>query len=260
MIRVPAGSHQAPAGPGNPSAMAQPARSDRPDTTTTRLAPRVREGNVDRRAVGLLQDFRRCEQPEVFQRLFEECGPPLLPLLRLKIRRTGLPADAGELLMDTFAQVYRARNSFRDRGHGSFLRWFLAIAENLLRQRQRESNRRVRREEEAARDIRDLKADPLVQLVERETQKAAHLTYHELRQVILAAMHQLSARQEQALLLHAVHRLSYAQIAARLDISLGAVAMRIKRARDRILEHVVQQVRKKPGESSRRPRKGQGVR
>jgi RNA polymerase sigma-70 factor (ECF subfamily) len=204
----------------------------------------VSEASLDRHAVWLFQDFRRAERPEIFQRLFEECGPELLSLLRMKIRQIRLPVDPAELLVDTFSQVFKARHTFRDRGNGSFLRWFMTIAENLLRQRQRESTRRLRREEVAARQIHDPSADPLLLLVERETQAVAQLTYQELRGLIIEAFHALSPRQEQALLLHTVHALSYAEIARRLDISLGAVAMRIKRARDKVLRHVLEQVRR----------------
>ena len=51
-------------------------------------------------------------------------------------------------------------------------------------------------------------------------------------------MRRLPARQEQVLLLHTLERLSYRQIAERLGIKQGAVCMRIRRARLRILEHV----------------------
>ena len=79
-------------------------------------------------------------------------------------------------------------------------------------------------------------------LVQAEAMRTAELTFAELRQLILEGLAGLSPLQEQALRLNAVHRMSYASIARRLHVSIGAVTMRIKRARDRILRHVLRSI------------------
>jgi RNA polymerase sigma-70 factor (ECF subfamily) len=192
---------------------------------------------LDRHATRLFEEFRRDESPETFRRLFELAGPALLPLVRMKVRRARAAIDPAELMTDTFELIYRHRRTFRDRGAGSFVKWCLAIAGNLLRQEVRATTRRVRREQTAARSIEDHGTDPVVQVIEAESDVEIRLTYGELRRVVLAAMRELPAPLEQALLLHAQERLSYAQVAERLGIRPGAVAMRIKRARERILAH-----------------------
>jgi len=193
---------------------------------------------LDRQATRLFEEFRGDESPETFRRLFEVAGPALLPLVRMKVRRARAAIDPAELMTDTFELIYRHRRTFRDRGAGSFVKWCLAIAGNLLRQEVRATTRRVKREQSAARSIEDRGTDPVVQVIEAESDIEIRLTYRELRRVVLEAMRELPAPLEQALLLHAQERLSYAEVAERLGIRPGAVSMRIKRARERILAHL----------------------
>jgi RNA polymerase sigma-70 factor (ECF subfamily) len=193
------------------------------------------DDGIERRAASLFAEFRVHERPETFRTLFELAGPALLPLIRMKVRRQRSRLDPAELLTDTFAQVYRYRHTFQDRGPGSFVRWFLAVADNLMRQASRESFRRTRREQLVARSIEDRDTDPFVQLVADEARLVARLTYGQLRALVLDGLRRLPPRQEQILLLHAQERLSYAEIARRLGLSRGAVSMRIRRARLAIL-------------------------
>jgi RNA polymerase sigma factor (sigma-70 family) len=200
--------------------------------------PRLRvvcDTALDREATALFEEFRRSERPETFRSLFEVAGPALLPLVRMKVRRNKSAADPAELLTDTFELIYRHRATFRDRGPGSFVKWCLAIAGNLLRQQARASARRTRREQTAARSIEDHRTDPIVQVIAEESEIELRMTYRELRRLVLDAMRQLPPPLEQALLLHAQEQLSYAEVGARLGIRAGAVSMRIKRARERIL-------------------------
>jgi RNA polymerase sigma-70 factor (ECF subfamily) len=214
----------------------RPARRDR-DARRPRLRV-VCDTALDRRATELFEEFRRHELPETFRALFEAAGPALLPLVRMKVRRAKAALDPAELLTDTFELIYRHRATFRDRGPGSFVKWCLAIAGNLLRQDARAHARRTRREQTAARSIEDHGADPIVQVIAEESEIEIRMTYRELRRVVLAAMRELPPPLEQALLLHAQEQLSYAEVGARLGIRAGAVSMRIKRARERILAHL----------------------
>ena len=198
----------------------------------------VWDHGIERRATTLFEEFRVHERPETFRSLFEVAGPALLPLVRMKVRRQRGRVDPAELLTDTFAQIYRCRHTFQDRGPGSFVRWFLAIADNLVRQESRATTRRARREMLVARSIEDRGADPFVHLLADEARRVARITYGELRALVLEGMRDLPARQEQALLLHAQERLTYAEIARRLKLKPGAVAMRIRSARLRILHHL----------------------
>jgi RNA polymerase sigma-70 factor (ECF subfamily) len=208
----------------------------------------VWDGAIERTATSLFEEFRVREQPETFRSLFEVAGPALLPLVRMKVRRQRGRVDPAELLTDTFAQIYRHRHTFQDRGPGSFVRWFLAIADNLIRQETRETTRRTRREQLVARSIEDRGADPIVHLLADEARLVARITYGQLRALVLEGMRRLPARQEQVLLLHAQERLNYREIARRLGLTHGAVSMRIRRARLTILEHVRRRLAPAPQE------------
>ena len=234
----------APRTSGPPEPAAELRALPRPGADSrARSRPRARlhvlcDTALDRQATRLFEEFRAGEAPETFRRLFEVAGPALLPLVRMKVRRARAAIDPAELMTDTFELIYRHRRTFRDRGAGSFVKWCLAIAGNLLRQEVRATTRRVKREQGAARSIEDRGTDPALQVLEAEREREIRLTYRELRRVVLEAMRQLPAPLEQALLLHAQERLSYAEVAARLGIRPGAVSMRIKRARERILAHL----------------------
>ena len=230
----------APRTPG-PSGIPSGDREQPPRNPKARGRARLRvlcDTALDRQATRLFEEFRGDEAPETFRRLFELAGPALLPLVRMKVRRARAAVDPAELMTDTFELIYRHRRTFRDRGPGSFVKWCLAIAGNLLRQEVRASTRRVRREQSAARSIEDHGTDPVVQVIAAENDTEIRMTYRELRRVVLEAMRELPAPLEQALLLHAQERLSYSEVAARLGIRPGAVSMRIKRARERILAHL----------------------
>jgi RNA polymerase sigma-70 factor (ECF subfamily) len=225
----------------DPSGIPSGIRAQPPSHPKARGRARLRvlcDTALDRQATRLFEEFRGDEAPETFRRLFEVAGPALLPLVRMKVRRARAAIDPAELMTDTFELIYRHRRTFRDRGPGSFVRWCLAIAGNLLRQEVRASTRRVRREQSAARSIEDHGTDPVVQVIAAENDTEIRMTYRELRRVVLEAMRELPAPLEQALLLHAQERLSYSEVAARLGIRPGAVSMRIKRARERILAHL----------------------
>jgi len=225
----------------DPSGIPSGIRAQPPSHSKARGRTRLRvlcDTALDRQATRLFEEFRGDEAPETFRRLFEVAGPALLPLVRMKVRRARAAIDPAELMTDTFELIYRHRRTFRDRGPGSFVRWCLAIAGNLLRQEVRASTRRVRREQSAARSIEDHGTDPVVQVIAAENDTEIRMTYRELRRVVLEAMRELPAPLEQALLLHAQERLSYSEVAARLGIRPGAVSMRIKRARERILAHL----------------------
>jgi RNA polymerase sigma-70 factor (ECF subfamily) len=198
----------------------------------------VSDARLDRKATRLLTRFCRTEDPDTFRRLFELTGSRLLSLLRLILHQHRSGHDPSELLTDTFAQIYRSRGTFRSEGNTSFLSWFLAVAQNLLRQQHRERLRRGRREMTAAQRVSDTSTNPYTRLVRKEKARQARITCSELQQAVMEALDLLNPRSKQVLLLHTLHRLKYHEIAARLGISPGAVAMRIKRAREQIVCHV----------------------
>jgi RNA polymerase sigma factor (sigma-70 family) len=194
--------------------------------------------DFDRRAAQLFAAYRARGEQELYRELVEECAPRLVPLVRSRLRRCGRRLDAHELVLDTFSQIYRCRQSYRDCGPGSFVRWFLAVAENLMRQEVRAATRRAQREQGAAQPVADRAADPFELLLKSEEQRLAWLTWAQLRRLALEAVQELPAGQWEALVRFATDGLTYEALALKLAVPRGALIMRIQRARKRVLEHV----------------------
>ncbi len=194
--------------------------------------------DFDRRATALFEDFRVHEQPETFRSLYESSAPLLLPMVRMKLRKLGRKLDAGDVLLDTFAHVYRNRATFIDRGQGSFVKWFLAVAENLVLQDSRCTLRRMRRERLVARRVLDPASDPFVRVLRGEEELVARVTWNQLRVLVLEGVTKLPPPQSEALVRFTQERVTYEELARLLGITRGAVVMRVQRARLRILEHV----------------------
>jgi len=204
---------------------------------------RVRvDGYRDREALHLFRRFCRSGDPDLFRELFEQEAPRLAPAVRLMVARQRSRMDPVELLTDTFAQVFRSRHQFRQEGQGSFRRWFLTIARNLIRQGRRDLERRDRRERGAAVFEPDHASNPYQLLVRQESADQARRACEELRHVVMEGMDALTPATRQVLLLYSVHRWKYREIADSLGLSTSAVAMRIKRARDAVLDHVMRRV------------------
>ncbi len=194
--------------------------------------------DFDRRAASLFAEFRVHHRPETFRTLVEELAPRLVPMVRARLRRGIGRGDAREVVDDTFAQVFRRRDSFCDRGPGSFVKWFLAIAENLVRQEARATQRRHRRERLAARPEVDRGADPFALLLGNEEQWIAGATWAQLRRLALEAVAEMPSDHWRLLVDFARGGLTYTQLAQREGIPRSALVMRIQRARERVVAHV----------------------
>ena len=218
-----------------------------PNAPASALAPvectslRVKTGSdFEARAAELMRRFCVQEEEEIFRQLFEFAGPKLLSLMRLMIQQHRATVDPSELLTDMFAQIYRARHTYRNQAGTSFVGWALTIAQNLLRQDHRERDRRDRREQSVARSIHDCTTNPFRNLVREESRLEAQARCDWVRRQVVRAFHQLTKKHQQVLLMHSLHGLNYQQIGAALNITPSAVAMRMKRARQKIARLVAQ--------------------
>ncbi|MFG1989858.1 RNA polymerase sigma factor [Actinoplanes sp. NPDC048988] len=137
-----------------------------------------------------------------------------------RTRRIGPPAD--DLLAETFLIAFRKRASYQPR-HLDVRPWLFGIATNVLHRHLRQEERRYRALARAA--THDAQAHPLAdEAADRVDAQAA-------RSGLAAALARLKPGDRDALLLLAWAELSYAEIAATLDIPLGTVRSRINRAR-----------------------------
>ena len=146
-----------------------------------------------------------------FAALWTRYAPPLCRLMRKQIRR---PEDVNDLVQQTFLQLHRARNDFRD---GAALRpWLYTIALNLRREYWRRAARR--RESPAELDERMLPTVEQADIVVKENALA-------LRKALAGLPH----GQREVIELHWFEGFSFPEVAQIVGASLSAVKVRAHR-------------------------------
>jgi len=140
--------------------------------------------------------------------------------------------DAEEVTQDAFIRAHRGLVNFR--GEAAFSTWLYQIATNLARNRYWYWWRR-KRDKTVSFDqpVSDDNDTPLSEVfsAELETPEDATVT-QELVDRIAVGMDKLGAKHREILILRNVKNLSYEEIAAILEISVGTVKSRIARARE----------------------------
>ncbi len=149
---------------------------------------------------------------EAFRLLFERYAPILLRLTRRHLRQDDL---AEEIVQQTFFRLHGARNDFRQ---GSKLRpWVMTIAMNLVREHWRRKKRRKMTSLEA-----ETQAAPQQEFMPLEIRQRAKLLHD--------ALEKLPTSQREAVELHWFQERPYAEVAAILGTTEGAVRVRAHRA------------------------------
>lgn len=135
-------------------------------------------------------------------------------------RYFGNPADAEDAAQDTFIAVMRRASSYR--GTARFSTWLYRVAVNACNDIARRRARRPRADEADVDALADLAApdDPLAA--------------RELSLELGAALAQLDPVTRDAIVLHDVQGLPYADVGARLDLPVGTVKSRIHRGHARL--------------------------
>jgi len=151
-------------------------------------------------------------------------------LYRTALRLTRVPADAEDLVQETYLKAFRAAHSFTP---GTNLRaWLFTILHNTARNRFRDRARDAVAidsevvERAADRPARGGPANTPETLLLRET----------LAPELQAAIDALPDAFRQAVWLRDVEEFSYAEIAAMLSIPVGTVMSRISRGRHLLFE------------------------
>jgi len=144
------------------------------------------------------------------------------------LRLTRRPADAEDLVQDTYLKAFRAASQFR---RGSNLKaWLFTILHNTYRNMRRHDGRNP--------------VDVDSEFVEQAPQPASEyspeqlLTRATLDADLQAALDGLPEAFRQAVWLRDVEELSYAEIAQVLDVPLGTVMSRISRGRRALFERL----------------------
>lgn len=155
-------------------------------------------------------------EPERFAPLFDRHAAAVH---RYLARRIGEPAD--DLLAETFLVAFRRRASYLPM-QLDVRPWLFGIATNVLHRHVRQEDRRYRALARARLLETGSHADDLPD---------DRLDAQALRAELAAALAALKPGDRDVLLLLAWAQLSYAEIAATLDIPIGTVRSRINRAR-----------------------------
>lgn len=150
-------------------------------------------------------------------------------------RFMGNHADAGDLAQDAFIRAYRALPTFR--GDSSFATWLYRIASNVCR----DEIRRQQRHKKVSLD--EVMAQPggNPSLVAREISPQESIERNELQELVQGQLNALSEDHRLILVMREIQGLSYEEIAAALECTLGTVKSRLNRARQtlrqRVLDH-----------------------
>lgn len=152
----------------------------------------------------------------------------------LAYRILGNAEGAEDAAQEAFIKAYRNLSQYRG---GSFKAWLLRIVTNVCYDQLRHVQRRP------ASSLEDLAVDPehAGKLVDHAEQPGDYALRQELSHVIQRGIEQLPAEQRMVLTLSDVEGLSYEEIAAVMDTSLGTVKSRLSRARAKLRDFLLEQ-------------------
>jgi RNA polymerase sigma-70 factor (ECF subfamily) len=159
-------------------------------------------------------------------------------LYRTALRLTRVPADAEDLVQDTYLKAFRAADRFEP---GTNLRaWLFTILHNTARNRARDRSRdTVTVDSEVVERAADVPFTPGAVVETPEAQLIRETLDPDLK----AAVDGLPDTFRQAVWLRDVEEFSYAEIARMLDVPIGTVMSRISRGRRMLFEALNQHVR-----------------
>ncbi len=150
-------------------------------------------------------------------------------VLNLAFRMLGNPADAEDAAQDIFVRVFKSIANFNE--ESAFSTWLYKISTNvcldILRRRKRQNENNMvsihqysSEDEEYELPIEDKAPTPY-----EEAQKS------EAMRALERALTKLAEEQKAVIIMRDIHGLSYEEIAAAMNCSLGTIKSRINRAR-----------------------------
>lgn len=138
----------------------------------------------------------------------------------LALRSTGSEADAADITQEVFLRAYRSLDTFR--GESGFSTWLYRITVNLCVDLARKNNPAESLDDEQALEAPETRG---------AYQPETALANSELRRELDAALSLVSEEHRKIVILRDVAGMSYADIAAALELEEGTVKPRLARAR-----------------------------
>lgn len=208
------------------------------------LQPDPGEGMLayeNRLATALMALHRDTRSNASFEALYALTRSTVEAWIRSLLARTGSTQDPGDVLQDTFVNVYRYPSGFRDEHPGSFRVWVRTIAGNLIRRGGGRAARPLQLafpEEEA--EPADRRHDPALLASREEQEGRLQGAYLLLLAHYHRAWSELSQRDRRALHLVEVEGLRYREAAEILRVGPSNMKMIVFRARKRIARRIRQ--------------------
>ncbi len=179
-----------------------------------------------------------CPETDQLQAIKDEAISYIDSLYRTALRMTGNPADAEDLVQETYLRAFRSIAQFKP---GTNLRaWLFKIQTNSFINEYRKRVRRPRNQ-----SLDDVEEYYLYShLVESGVQPSSSITEDQiLAQIddadVFRALDDLQDNYRQVVLLADVEGFAYREIAEILDIPVGTVMSRLHRARKRLREQLM---------------------
>lgn len=144
------------------------------------------------------------------------------PLYRYALGMLSEPDLAVDVVQGALIRAYTRLSACRDPDR--FDSWIFRIVRNGALDRMRSSRRR------------EVPLDDVVTFADDRDDPESRLANAEINREVSAALEQLTPIHREAFLLKHVEGLSYEEISDRLDVSISALKMRVKRAREELQE------------------------
>ncbi len=145
------------------------------------------------------------------------------PLTRYLARIVNDVERARDLTQETFWKIFKHRAAYRTSAR--FATWLFHIARNVARDELRARRRRISWSGGDTADWEEASGEDLIE--ERV----------EMREVVVRALEQLSARDRALIMLRDVDGLSYEEVARKVRMPVGTIKSGLNRARRRFREH-----------------------
>lgn len=157
------------------------------------------------------------------------------------LRMLGDPDIAADVTQDAFIAAFRGIRTYR--GGSSFRAWLLRIGSNMAHDHWRRTQRRPSESLDSLTEEDEPHSASLLQILAAqgpESNPEERLLTQELQEVIERGLQALPLDQRIAIVLCDIEGLSYEEIAAATQTSLGTVRSRISRGRGRLRNYLYQ--------------------
>ena len=199
----------------------------------------------DRLSTDLMAHYAHSESNEAFALLYELNQEGVLRLIYHHLRRSFFTVDAHDVLQEVFFNIYRYPGKFDSAKSSAFRNWAHSIVRNttLKYARKAQRNHVVSLAGGADRDGEELPAlepidvdgrTPLQETQQREADEELSRAWLLYLHFYQEAYRCLTPREKRALFLVEVDGLPYKEAAAKLDLRVENLKMRVFRARRKI--------------------------